>query len=223
MPLPPPPPPEPSAKRSEERSEPIQISQQLEFDITNYDRAQIVAAIRQLKTKASTWGIVVRNLRIGPKDLGWALEDLAEKFQTRIMRILDDAKFENDVLAALPRRWSDRYFAEYDLRYNRNWINAESPEDLWLTFSVLNNSNRVLPLRFLESSLFVNGLNVEKWQPLLRSAMTAKKAKDIIDPGELIEVSIKSNDFLTGEEICSFRWTVEGFSKLVQIRVEGGK
>lgn len=211
IPLPPP-------EDPRERSRPGDIEQDLEFEITSYQREQILEAIRQLRFKESTWGIVTNNLRVQPKDLGWALEGLAEEFQTRNVRTPDEARFENDVLGALPQKWSDRYFLEYDLGYGqRNWISAEPYKDAWLSFSVLNNSNRPLPLRFMGSSLFVNGAEVEDWQKVLQSTMRANNLEDVVEPGSLIEVSIKCTEFLTKGTVWKFVWNVDGFSKYTQI------
>lgn len=146
------------------------------------------------------------------KPIGWVFGDPAEKFQTGMERTADENKYETDVLLALPWTWSNSYYAEYDMRYNRNRVHANSPEDLWLIFSVLNNSNQILALHLLDSFLFVNDIEVEKWHSALENSISAKKIENVIQPGELIEIRIKSNDFLTNDEICKFRWTVEGFS-----------
>ncbi len=210
----------PQSKVSRPRDNPIEITQGLEFDITTYHRAQIVAAIHQLKSEARTWGSVTPNTQTGRKPFDWALEDLAEKFQTGIARNLDDAKFEDAVVAALPREWNDRYFLEYDLWPNRNWVSAVSPEDVWLTFSVRNNSNQAITMGLMESSLSVNGRRSEAWSSMLGGAITTRHITNSIGPGEIIEVRIHGNDFLTEERICNICWAVDGFSKGLQIRVE---
>jgi hypothetical protein len=207
----------PPKEEPRERSKSLDFSQQLEFDITGYDKLQILSVIRQLKTKESTWGTVDPDERVNPKPLDWALDDLAEKFQTGIIYTKRDAKYERDVLFALPWVWDDRYFAEYDLGSQRNWINAETYRDAGLTFSVLNNSNHPLPLRFMESSLFVNGVEAKDWQKVVRSAIKAARLDDIVEPGALIKIKINCTEFLTKSAVWKFVWKVDGFSKDTQI------
>ena len=218
--LPPSPPMKPAPNQEKQRSGPVEISGELQFDVTDYSKLQILASIRQLETEEKERGEMPKGMIAEPKSLNWVFDDLAKKFQTGIERTPDEDRFERDVLFALPWTWSDRYFAEFDLRYNRNWVHAASTEDLWLTFSVLNNSNQSLPMRLLESSLFVNGVEVEKWHQVLQGSLLASKVKNVVNPGELIQVRIKSNDFLTNSEFSNFYWTVDGFSKAVQIRRE---
>lgn len=218
VPLPPPPPTEPAANNSERRSEPVEISQELEFDITNYDKLRILTTVRQLKKEDSDWGGVKPGVIVEPKPLGWAVDDLAEKFQTGIERTADENKFEKEVLGALPEKWNDRYFLEYHLGYvQRNWISTDPYKDAWLKFSVLNNSNQQLPLLFKGSSLFVNGVEVNDWRQRLKSAMEAGQISDIVKPGALIEVSVKCPDLLTNASLWKFVWNVDGFSKYTPI------
>jgi hypothetical protein len=110
-----------------------------------------------------------------------------------------------------------RYFAKYDLGSQRNWINTEPYQDAWLTFSVLNNSNRPLPLRFTESSLFVNGVEVEDWQRVLGSPIEANRLEDIVEPGAMIKTNIKCTEFLTKSAKWKFVWKIDGFSKDMQM------
>ncbi len=193
---------------SQPRSNPTEIIQELEFEITSYQKAQILAALSQLKTRYEAFD--------------WALKDLAAKFQTGINPNSDDAQSQNDVMAALPQEWNDRYFAEYDLTSNRNWVSAESPEDLWLTISVINTSDKVLPLYFANSSLVVNGVRSEKWHSLIERAMKANNIGSVVQAGERIEVRVMGNELLFGEKSCSILWRIDGFSKKLQITIRGG-
>lgn len=204
--------------RERQHSAPISFEQKLEFDIKAYDSAQIFESIR--KIKKDSWGLMKGGIRISPKPLIWALEVLAQEFQTGIVQLTgDDAEFEKQVLGAVPRKWSDRFYSEYDVRFNRNWVSADAQEELWLTFSVRNNSNRPRPLFLLESSLFVNGAKSENWQKVLRRAMQSTNTADAIEPGALVEVRIKCNEFLTLEQVQNIVWRVEGFSKSVEVRI----
>ena len=211
-----PPPPDHPQDRERQHSAPMNVEQELEFNIKPYDRVQIVESIR--KVKRDCRGIMTGRLHVDPKPLAWALEVLAQEFQTGIAQLTrDEAEFEKQVLGALPEKWNDRYYAEYDLKYNdRNWVTANAPEELWLTFSVRNNSNRPRPLHFLQSSLLVNGTKIERWQHVLSGAMESANTGDVIEPGALVELRIKCNDFLTREEIQNIVWRVEGFSKSIQ-------
>jgi hypothetical protein len=216
-PLPLPPPTEAAPENSELRSEPVEIAQELEFDITNYDKLRILATVRQMKIEDKR-SEAKPGMIIGSKPLVWAFDDLAEKFQTGIERTADENKFESDVLFALPWTWGDRYFAEYDLGYGkRNWISTEPYKDAWLKISVLNNSNQKLPLRFKGSSLFVNDVEVNDWQQRLKRAMEAGRIGDVVKAGALIEISIKCTDLLTNASVWKFVWNVDGFSKYTQI------
>jgi hypothetical protein len=202
----------PSGEESRERSKPIEILEELQFEITPYSKAQILTALDQLKTKESVWGAI-----------DWAWWDIGDKFQAQIVRTEDDSRFEKDVVAALPRTWNDRYFMEYELTSDPNRAAAKSPEDFWLTFSVLNNSNRSLPTGVDASLLLVNGREPETWRVALRSAMITQRFGLDVRPGECTALRIKGNDFLSGQKNGLLRWTINGFSKSLEITLQGWK
>ena len=116
----------------------------------------------------------------------WALEVLAQHFQTGTVRSTGDYSYlEKEVFGALPERWNDKYYDEYELKSNRNWVTGVlGPEELILTFSFRNNSDRPRPLTFLDSVLFVNDTRIEKWPNAIRSALKNTKVADPIAPGQ---------------------------------------
>jgi len=208
--------PPPPADRKRQRDAPISIDQDLEFILDAYNKSQIVGAIR--KANGDAGRMMSGGLIAASKPVNWALKTIAQQFQTGITLLTgDDAEFEKQVLGALPEKWSERFYAEYDLKFNRNWVNKILPEGLILTFSMRNNSDRPRPLFFRESDLFVNGAKVKGWRQVLGDAMRAGKMSDFVSPGAMVEIPIPFNMFLTRDEVQKIVWSVEGFSKQVEV------
>jgi hypothetical protein len=189
------------------------FDQELRFGIVAYDRSQIVKTIRNIRSDPS--GTEYEAI--------WALEVLAQQFQTGTVRSTGDYSYlEKDVLGALPQKWNDMYYDEYELKSNRNWVTGVyGPEKLVLTFSFRNNSNRPRPLTFLDSMLFVNDAKIEKWPYVVRSALKNARIADLIAPGQVVDINVQCNDFLIGgKAVQNIVWKIEGFSKSVQVAIK---
>jgi hypothetical protein len=55
---------------------------------------------------------------------------------------------------------------------------------------------------------------------VLRDAMQSANTGNVIEPGALVEVMVKCNDFLSREEVQNILWRVEGFSKSMQVNLK---
>ena len=204
-------------KDVQQQYEPVTIKGELQFKITEYDRREIIANIARMKKEL--FGSRKNVTRSDPKPVDWALVDLSEKFQTGVSRVSDDAKFEKAVLDALPEQWNDRYYLEYELKYNRNWITASAPEKFILTFSVRNNANKALKHGFGISSVSVNGAKLWMWKAILNTAMKEKNITDTVQPGALVEISAGFNDYLTQEYYQKIVWIIDGFIKTTEVQL----
>jgi hypothetical protein len=182
-----------------ERSASVTFVESIEFSIDAYRKLQIVEAIRNANRDNAA---IARGHRItDPKPVTWALATLAQQFQIDAFYTGDDAKFANTVLGALPERWNERFYAEYSLKMNRNWVRKILPEELILTFCVRNNSDRPRQLFFRESDLYVNASEIKTWRQAIGNAIRNAKITDVVPPGTEVEIEIPSSDFLNGDEV----------------------
>ena len=119
------------------------------------------------------------------------------------------------------------YYLEYSLESNRNWLTAKAREDFILTFSVRNNSNKNLPHGLMLSCIALDGTNISLrpyilktiWPHLMKSMLKDAKLGNKIEPGQLIRLSRKFNDFLTNSEQQRIIWKVQSFTMETKVTI----
>lgn len=196
----------------------VVVEQELLFAVTTYDRERVAASIRRM-AKTREHPVPAAKRFWSRKPVGWALMDLANKLRTGVSWLSNDAAFEKAVLDKLPVQWDDHYFLEYNLRANRNWLTAQKPEELKLTFSVRNNSNKALPHGLAQSSLAVDEVNIKEWLRFLQKMMQSAAVGQTVKPGEVVEVSGMFNKFLSDDGEQELTWRIRTYEKSAKVRL----
>jgi len=197
---------------------PVTIGAEMSCRVVQYDRERIVESIRRMKMTRRSESKGVKRFLVG-SSVGWALKDLSNKFQSGVAPGTNVPDFMEAVLSKLPTHWEDRYYLEYDLRANRNWLTAANPEEFRLTFVVRNNSNKTRSHNLTSSALSVGGENLQAWFHILKGMMQKAELSDTIKPAQVIEISARLNEFLTTGDEQELVWRVGTFAETVKVHL----
>lgn len=189
--------------------------QDLSFEVVPYERERIVSAVADLHRMDASREDDVRLFAV---PVEWAVADVNEKFQMGLASDGKEAEFEKRVLAALPATWDNRYYVEYGLSANRNWLTPEHPEDFVLTFTARNNGNAELPHGLGESTLALNESAAPGWRKALASMREAARLGPSLAPGAVVRLTGKFNDLLPPAERWAVEWTVRDVRLKVDLR-----